>query len=505
MDGNVFKGRHELKFGFGWRRAAVTSESGFPGGAYTVHNGYPNMDVTIVRNWAAAGEGVYWSGYLGDTISLGRLTLNLGARWDRQTNLVSPASVPANPLEPTLLPALTATEQKDAIVWNSLTPRLGMTYALNESRRTILRGSYAMFASQLNAVLAASTVSQIPYYSYVYYTAVDTNGNNIADANELLEFQGVAGFNPADPLNGNPDRIGDYKTPLTHEVIFGADHELFRNFGVSGSVTWRKFTNLNYLTYRGVTSADYTQAGTLTGNTVPIGPYSVPFYTVDPDAVPSDFGRLYMQQPDYSQRFWGVELAATKRMSNNWMLRVGWSTNDHREYFDSPAAFLHGDQTPTITYPNRDGGLVMRNTSGSGKAAIYMVLPKYQFITTAAWQVRWGINLGLNYNFRQGFATPYHRTRTPGSADDFSPSGKSVLVVTDVGDYRLPNVHSVDGRISKNITYRRFNMNLDLDVFNMFNAGTVLGRGYDLRVGTFNQVLEIMNPRIARLGVRVGF
>ena len=116
-----------------------------------------------------------------------------------------------------------------------------------------------------------------------------------------------------------------------------------------------------------------------------------------------------------------------------------------------------------------------------------------------------GINLGLNYTFRQGYSMPFYRSRAPNSADETADLGKSLLLVGDVGDYRLPNVHSVDGRISKNISYKRFNANFDVDIFNIFNSGTVLGRGYDLRLGNYNQVLEIMNPRIVRLGLRVGF
>ena len=49
---------------------------------------------------------------------------------------------------------------------------------------------------------------------------------------------------------------------------------------------------------------------------------------------------------------------------------------------------------------------------------------------------------------------------------------------------------------------------LDLDVFNLLNAGTVLGKQYDTRLTGqtgFGQVLEIMNPRIARIGVRFLF
>ena len=308
IDANYFKGRHELKFGFGWRKAAVTSESGWPGGGVkSQHDGYPDMFVTVVRDWAAQGEGVYWSLYVGDTISLNRLTLNPSIRWGRATNTVLPASVPANPLSP-LLPALTATEQKDVIDMNKFTPRIGVTYAVDEARRTILRGSYAMFSSQLNAVLAATTVSQIPGYSYVYYTSVDANGNRIADPSEIAAgtFEGTYGFDPTNPLNGNANTIGDYTTPTTHEVLFGADHELARNFGVSATVTYRRFTNFNWTHYRGITGSDFSLAGTFSGNDEPIGAYSVPFYVVNSDVFPSDFGQVYEKREGYSQRYSGL-------------------------------------------------------------------------------------------------------------------------------------------------------------------------------------------------------
>jgi hypothetical protein len=43
LDGNLFRGRHELKFGFGWRTADVDSTTIVPGseGIVTYHDGYP--------------------------------------------------------------------------------------------------------------------------------------------------------------------------------------------------------------------------------------------------------------------------------------------------------------------------------------------------------------------------------------------------------------------------------------------------------------------------------
>jgi len=90
------------------------------------------------------------------------------------------------------------------------------------------------------------------------------------------------------------------------------------------------------------------------------------------------------------------------------------------------------------------------------------------------------------------------------AGDLFAPQ-KNVLLVDDVGDNRLPTVHSFDGRVSKLFSHNRFNVNLDMDVFNLFNTSTVLGRDFDVTSDAFNSVREIMNPRIVRFGVRVGF
>ena len=167
------------------------------------------------------------------------------------------------------------------------------------------------------------------------------------------------------------------------------------------------------------------------------------------------------------------------------------------------------DPTPVFTttdaYPNVDGGPVMTPSTGSGKSSIYMVLPKYQLIANGAYQANWGITLAGSYLMRQGFSAPYFiLSDTDGAGDAIAPE-KNVLLVTDVGANRLPTVHTFDARVSKLFAYRRLNVNLDFDLFNLFNTATVLGRDYDLASDGFNQVQEIVNPRIIRFGVRVGF
>ncbi len=509
VDGNTFHGHHELKFGFGWRRAKVESTDVYPGnGIISIYNGYPEMIALVKRDYAVKSDAVYTSGYVGDTWTANRLTANLGVRWDRQAASNGAASVPASKSLPSLMPALTAVPVKNAIVWNSVTPRIGVTYALDENRKTLARASYAMFASQIGSG-EAGIISTIQY-SGIYYYAVDLNGNKVVDANELLLGLGNAGyygFDPANPTSQKTvNKIGKYATPRSQELMFGMDHELMANFGLSATFTYRYYNHFDWRSGSliGVNSSSYTQTGTLTGSTDPVGSFSVPFYALQASKVPAGGGKSYEERVGYHQRYLGFEASAVKRLSNKWMARFGFSTNSHREYFNGPDAL--DDPTPSPTSPSINGGLVVTRTGGSGKSNIYLVLPQYQFIANGMYQGPWGVNFGANWLLRQGYAEPYFRSRV--ATGDPLGSSKSVLVVNDVAKFRLPAVSSLDVRLEKAIKIQRATVALDLDVFNVGNVATVLGRTYDLRLTGatgFNKTLEIMNPRIARLGARITF
>ena len=55
----------------------------------------------------------------------------------------------------------------------------------------------------------------------------------------------------------------------------------------------------------------------------------MPYYHVNESALPADFGQLYETRTDYYQRYLGFEISATKRMADRWMMRLGFSTNEH--------------------------------------------------------------------------------------------------------------------------------------------------------------------------------
>ena len=504
-DASWFRGRHEVKVGASWRRVEDETFFGFGNGWLNIELDADSALVLAIpfRDYHQKNSGDYSSAYIGDTITWDRLTANLALRYDRTANSTLEASQPAHPDLPSVLPAVTAPAVKNAIVWNTLSPRVGATYALDASRRTLLRGSYSSFASQLN-VTTAGTVSASSY-AYAYYLAVDENRNFRTEPSELIRQIGVIGVDPSDPLKVVNEIDPDVKSPRTHEVVVGLDRELMPNFGVSAAFTWRRFNDVLWTPLIGVTSADYVEDGRIAGDLPGIGAFDQPYYALREDRAPVGGGTTTTNRTGYYRNFRGFEISAMKRLSNRWMGRFGFSWNDEREYFPDPSRAIQ-DPTPSPEEPLKHGGIVTRESTGSGKSEIYLTSPRYQIIANGFYQGPWGVNLGANLLVRQGFGKPYYADEV--STSDPVDSAKDVLVVGDVSQYHLPAVTSLDIRAEKAFTFGGRQIAFDVDVFNVLNRATVLGRQYDVQATGdtgFDKVLEIMNPRIVRFGLRVGF
>jgi hypothetical protein len=252
----------------------------------------------------------------------------------------------------------------------------------------------------------------------------------------------------------------------------------------------------------GVTGADYQLEGTVRGSAPGIGAYERNYYAPVEASLPVGNGAEYRNRPDYHQQYLGLEMQAVKRLSNRWMARVGFSTNRNTEHFDGPQAVQ--DPGPSTTWPNINGGSFVTATTGSGKSEIYLILPRYQVAASGMYQLPYGINLAGNLVAREGYGEPYYEPVQ--SADPLLPEKRVLLV--DPSKNRLPGAASFDMRAEKSFTFGDRELAISMDVFNVFNAATVLGRQYDVTAaGTtgFNQPLELMNPRLLRFGVRVQF
>ena len=86
-------------------------------------------------------DNTYWSGYLQDTFSFDRLSINAGIRYDHQTGENAATVVPGNPSFPDILPAIDYPGSGEPFTWEDWQPRLGITYALGQNRSTVLKAS----------------------------------------------------------------------------------------------------------------------------------------------------------------------------------------------------------------------------------------------------------------------------------------------------------------------------------------------------------------------------
>jgi hypothetical protein len=77
--------------------------------------------------------------------------------------------------------------------------------------------------------------------------------------------------------------------------------------------------------------------------------------------------------------------------------------------------------------------------------------------------------------------------------------------VSDVNEFRLPMVHSIDLRISRPFRLIGHPWRVDVDLFNVINRASVTALGYDARLASFDTTQQVVSPFALRIGVRFDF
>jgi hypothetical protein len=533
VDGNYFfagmGGNNELKFGFGYRDVTTSSVSSYGGNQLV---GVINSTTDPSENFAwVARDGVvnyggkYSSAYLGEVFTKNRFTLNFGARWDRQTarNLASEAQ--ANKSFPNAVPALKYTGGDDIIKWNDISPRVGMGYALDESRKTVLRASYARYASQLSYGDVATNGENPVSFGYLVYGWIDRNGDRFAQPNEvdLGDFRYNVNIDPDNPgsVGSTVNKIDrNYKAKHDSEAIVGLDRELAQNFAVGAAYTWRRTTDWAYRPRIGgdcgatptfaschiLGPSDYTRNNPVTANGFTASTYSPNSGLV----TAGGGGRLRTNRSDYNTVFKGLELTLTKRLSNKWMGRVAFSWNDWVEHFDGTPVGDLGSPGPTETNPVVDGGQVATLGGGSGKASFYTSV-KWQLFATGLVQLPGDFDFSGALFGKQGGPYPIDLRLSAGRDGNLN-----ALAVPKVDTNRYGNLWNLDLRLAKNIKFGSTAVTLSAEAFNVLNNDLVLGRFRFANQPSFistiagaepgkGRVEDIINPRVVRFGARLSF
>jgi hypothetical protein len=208
--------------------------------------------------------------------------------------------------------------------------------------------------------------------------------------------------------------------------------------------------------------------------------YELPF--------PRPAGEYLTNWPDYHQRYQAVELTGRKRLSNRWMLGFGVTFADQREYFDSEAAVF--DPTNVDNRRGEQTGTVLGRMSGLNSRWIVKLDGMVELLA--------GVNLAGKLNGHQGYLYPrcfYTRPRGGGI-------GRAWVYLNPIGVDRYDDFWIADLRLEKTFDIKGTRLSGMLDIFNMFNAATVLAREPRQNLSSANRVLNILAPRVLRIGVR---
>ncbi len=524
---------HELKFSFNYRQQIADSATGWPG-TQNVGSEYSyssSNTALLARGVRPIFKNQIWSGTLGDTLTAGNLTVQLGVRYDKQQAKNLPGRAFENTVFPELLPAV---EYHGADDWQfdftNWQPRVSATYALGERKNTLLRASYAQFADQLGFI--GYYGSGVPISNGYYYYWTDLNSDHFVQPNEIDLENGFYGFyNDIDPatLPNVPNIIDpDLKTPKTSEVTFGIDHQLTDDFAISATFNYRSTNSLLENIPNGSNGGTWELAGRTVclsnpdDENSPLVPctataangftltFDEPFYSLTlPD---EPVGVTINNRPEATQKYYGVDFSVVKRLSDRWMFRANFGWNNFQQHL-TPASIVD----PNNLWGGTNCGAIPQEscaaTGFSSKDSVW-INANWQFNVNALYQGPWGINLGVNFFGRQGYPNAYYvRTR---AVDAAGVSHRYLNQIGQVDDFRYDDVFELDLRLAKTFQLGPVAVTPAAELFNVANAGTVLQRGQ--RVGdyrastgnfsqnsTFNQIFEMQSPRIVRLGINVNF
>ncbi len=531
VDGSYFVeglgGNHELKFGFGYRETTTNTNTHYGGNQLVGKiNSADDKIARLHRDGNAGATGKYMSFYLGDVYTKDRLSLNLGVRFDQQKAKNAAGEAPANASFPNVVPAVSYGGDSDyPIDWKDFSPRVGVSYALGESRKTVARASYARYANQLQFKDVQLENPVAP--GFLAYAWNDINGDRFVQPDEVLfdQYQYNYNIDPANPggAGQTPNRIDrDYTAAHTDEFVAGIDHEIVPNFAAGFAYTYRRISDLPYRPRLGGACGDPPTSGSCRiiqgdeytrGDAVTAGGYTVYPYTPDATLVDAGgSGRFLTNQPGYSQNFNGLELTLTKRLSNKWMGRMAFSYNLFKQSYDTAIPVQGGagvqgragpgnaDGNPTPTDLNSlTSDFVSAQSGGSGRATFYTT-PRWQVYANALVELPWSLELSGAVFGREGQALPQYII-VSGSRD----GDLNALATPTIDARRYDNVWDLDVRLAKLIKIGPTALTFSAEAFNVFNSGLVLQRFRRVDSGNFDRIDEILSPRIVRFGARFAF
>ncbi len=481
LDGNSYIAGanvdHEIKYGYSFRDAGTASIWGMAGGAIAVFSEGAPAEAWLLSDSIDNYEGKRNSFYAGDTISAGRLTINAGLRYDNQSSQGLASEVAAAPIAPGLFPAVSFAGSEKG-TWNSLSPRVGLTYDLTGDSKTILRLNAARYYSQMGAgeFQRQNTTSQ----REMDFDWTDLNGNGQVDSGETGALLWVSGgWDPANPTAPSPNIVDDTSAPWTNELIVGIERELNRSFAIGGNFIYKKNSNFTWNPRDGEQNdAFWTQATDSSGATFfqPVGPRSI--------------SNHYQQREGFNTQYTGVELFLNKRFADKWMANGSFTYANPTRHFTESTGYAD---------PTNIGVTDGQISAAGSRTGSFWGASRWFLKASGMYALPAGFNVSGFFQVREGnIIAPTIR-----SGNRAFGAGRVQVIQDTFGSERLPTFWTVDLRAEKTFDLSdQGRVHLIADVFNALNQDTILATSNQINSSVSGLIREVQQGRTIRFGVR---
>jgi len=446
---------------------------------------------TTYGSGAEMGITSRFGGFIQDSFTLKRLTVNLGLRADH-LKAWSPGRTKGAATDPVAL-AIGATYFEPTFginpygavtydTWDNafpyglfFSPRLGLTYDLFGNGKTALKAS---FTRQQESFPTGTFSAMYPLtWRQFTWNWWDDNGNGIPDVPGKTgdHYEEAYGDSPLPMIStAYLDAIDpNVKVPYVDEITLGVEHELVKDLRVSvryinknrkrilGSVLWDKDSNTYWYTYERAPDW-WIPFQTTVPATGSFAAQDVTMYFLSNDA-PEQFFRL-TNIPEAKLKYNSVEVSFDKRLAKGWQL--GGSVNYTMSKGNYALGYASWASQYNYTTPNS-----FVNAYGEMTYSRPIVIKLY-----GTFNMPYGFLFSFFYTHYDG--SPWARTvtvRPPAAwaAENNASTTGYRINVDPPGTYRNEAADNLDLRLGKDFKLGPGTVDAYVNVFNLLGAYTL--------------------------------
>lgn len=478
--------------------------------------------------------------FVQDTMKIGgRLSLSAGLRFDRSEARFGPftkgasgnsgsTSLGSTLIDPilgyNLYGSVSLPGWDKSILWNTLSPRFGLSFDLLGNGRTILKGSWARLPEYLGLGYSQDLAQVNPdaSHDFVWY---DENGDGAAsgaDSFSLVSYDFRVYKSEFFRQAVDPD----LSAPVIEEWTAGIEQEIARDFSLGVRYIDRRHSNLTgHVVYDPSTEAEWWRLAD-----APTG-WWVPFSTIVPgtDGYPDVPVNLYLPSstapafferienvPELTARYRSLEFSFHKRMSHSWQVfgSLTWNRATGTATVASPWS---AGNSPALLTPNS-----LTNLSSTDR-----LLQDRPLVARLAGTVHFGWGIYASVLVKAQSGSPWARTVTIIPPADWTAANGVQMTPIKVylespGSRRFGSWKTLDFRLEKEfVRAGRSRVGVSVDVYNLLgntyrtldlnDGGTWAPDGEGGSTGTrvlsgaYGTYTPLLGTRLVRLNLSLKF